>query len=231
MYDGHDENAHKVGKWCGDRIPREYTTLSNEVLVVFHTDSSYGLEGFRLKYETSINYGWSRDYLKKTTSTIWIRCFLVFQVCGGRFDAENSTITSPRFPNNYEDNKYCLYDIEAPLGKAIVLNFTDFDLENDCNFDSLTIYDGIDANSTKIGTFCGNKKPSDAISTQNHMHLIFKTDSTRTATGFRATYSYIDAGKCLRSFMYRLFKMQPKAIRNNDILNDRMRRSYQEAEH
>lgn len=41
-----------MGRWCGDRIPREYTSLSNEVLVVFRTDSSYGYDGFRLKYET-----------------------------------------------------------------------------------------------------------------------------------------------------------------------------------
>lgn len=33
-------------------MPREYTSLSNEVLVVFRTDSSYGYDGFRLKYET-----------------------------------------------------------------------------------------------------------------------------------------------------------------------------------
>lgn len=118
------------------------------------------------------------------------------QVCGGKFDAENSTITSPRYPESYEDNKICVYDIEAPLGKAIVLNFTDFDVENDCDFDSLTIYDGIDANSTKLGTYCGDKIPPVAISTHNHMHLVFQTDYSITGTGFRATYSYVDAGGC-----------------------------------
>lgn len=96
--------------------------------------------------------------------------------------------------NRYEDNKNCLFDIEAPLGKAIVLNFTDFDIENDCDFDSLTIYDGVDANSTKIGTYCGTRKPPTAISTLNHMHLIFDTDQSNTGPGFRATYSFIDAG-------------------------------------
>lgn len=104
-------------------------------------------------------------------------------------------ITSPWWPNQYEDNKNCLYDIEAPLGKAITLNFTDFDIENDCDFDSLTIYDGVDSNSTKIGTYCGTRKPPTAISTLNHMHLIFQTDQSNTGPGFRASYSFIDAGK------------------------------------
>lgn len=103
-------------------------------------------------------------------------------------------ITSPWFPNPYEDDKHCLYDIEAPLGKAIVLNFTDFSIEDDCDFDSLNIYDGIDSNSTLIGTYCGSEKPPAAISTLNHLHLEFKTDSSNTGPGFRADYSFIDAG-------------------------------------
>lgn len=122
--------------------------------------------------------------------------FFALQVCGGKFDAENGTITSPRFPNNYEDNKYCVYDIEAPLDKAIILNFTDFDMENDCDFDSLDIYDGVDANSTKLGTYCGDKIPPLAISTHNHLHLVFVSDMSNTGTGFRATYTFTDAGGC-----------------------------------
>lgn len=120
--------------------------------------------------------------------------FFALQVCGGKFDAENGTITSPRYPNNYEDNKYCVYDIEAPLDKAIILNFTDFDMENDCDFDSLDIYDGVDANSTKLGTYCGDKIPPLAISTHNHLHLVFVSDMSNTGTGFRATYTFTDAG-------------------------------------
>lgn len=115
-------------------------------------------------------------------------------VCGGKYEDDNSVITSPWWPNNYEDNKNCAYDIIAPLGKAIVLNFTDFDIEEDCDFDSLSIYDGVDANSTKIGMYCGTRMPPSAISTMNHMHLNFQTDSSNNGPGFRANYSFIDAG-------------------------------------
>lgn len=114
-------------------------------------------------------------------------------MCGGKFQDENGVITSPWFPNPYDDNKVCLYDIEAPLGKSIVLNFTNFDIEADCDFDSLNIYDGVDSNATRIGTYCGNTKPPTAISTLNHMHMVFSTDSSNSGPGFRATYSFIDA--------------------------------------
>lgn len=102
-------------------------------------------------------------------------------------------ITSPWYPNPYDDNKVCIYDIEAPLGKAIVLNFTNFDIEADCDFDSLSIYDGVDSNSTRIGTYCGDETPPVATSTMNHLHLIFSTDSSNTGPGFRASYTFIDA--------------------------------------
>lgn len=115
-------------------------------------------------------------------------------VCGGKYEDNNGVVTSPWFPQPYEDNKICLYNIEAPLGKAIILNFTDFDIENDCDFDSLTIYDGIDTNGTRVGTFCGTRIPPTVVSTLNHIHLIFRSDASNSAQGFRATYSFIDAG-------------------------------------
>lgn len=120
-------------------------------------------------------------------------------VCGGDFEEENGVITSPWFPNPYEDNKNCVYNIMAPLGKAIVLNFTDFEIEDDCDFDSLRIYDGIDSNSTLIGGYCGDEKPPMAISTMNHLHLMFDTDSSNTGRGFRAVYSFIDASTFIDS--------------------------------
>lgn len=80
------------------------------------------------------------------------------------------------------------------MNKAIVLNFTDFDIEDDCDFDSLSIYDGIDSNSTEIGNYCGTSLPPAAISTHNHMHLVFETDASLAGRGFKANYSFIDAG-------------------------------------
>lgn len=52
IYEGSNINAPKVGRWCGNRIPPEYSSLSSELLIVFHTDFSFSDEGFRLKYET-----------------------------------------------------------------------------------------------------------------------------------------------------------------------------------
>lgn len=147
--------------------------------VVFHTDWSFNAEGFRIKYET---------------------------VCGGAFQDNNGVIMSPFYPSPYENSRNCIFDIEAPLGKAIVLNFTDFDIEDDCDFDSLAIYDGPDSIASKeIGNYCGEEQPPPAISSLNHLHLVFKTDSSINGRGFKANYSFIDAGKHSTEFNLNLF--------------------------
>lgn len=122
--------------------------------------------------------------------------FAQIVVCGGDFDDENGgTIHSPWYPRPYEDGKSCVYNIIAPLGNAIVLNFTDFDIEDECDFDSLSLYDGIDSNATKIGQYCGSAIPPPAVSTQNHMHILFNTDMSIAGRGFKGNYSFIDSGE------------------------------------
>lgn len=67
-------------------------------------------------------------------------CFLV---CGGAYSAETGLLLSPLYPNHYEISRTCDYIIEAPLRKAIMLDFQDFDLEDNsypsCDFDYLSV--------------------------------------------------------------------------------------------
>lgn len=128
-------------------------------------------------------------------NTIQLCVSCSFSVCGGKFEDDNGVIMSPFYPQPYENSRVCHFDIIAPLGKAIVLNFTDFDIEDDCDFDSLAIYDGSDSTSTQIGNYCGEETPPPAISTLNHMHLVFQSDTSISGRGFKANYSFIDAGK------------------------------------
>lgn len=67
----------------------------------------------------------------------------LYTVCGSTFTAETGTITSPSYPNAYEIDRACNYLIEAPIGKGIFLDFTDFDIEQhalpDCEFDYVAV--------------------------------------------------------------------------------------------
>lgn len=53
MYEGSNENAPKIGRWCGTTAPAPHNSLGNEIFIVFRSDWSYTSDGFRLKYETS----------------------------------------------------------------------------------------------------------------------------------------------------------------------------------
>lgn len=52
LFEGDNEKAPKVGKYCGNRVPAPYTSQTNQLLILFKTDWSFNAEGFRIKYET-----------------------------------------------------------------------------------------------------------------------------------------------------------------------------------
>lgn len=105
------------------------------------------------------------------------------------------------------------------MGKAIKLDFSDFDVEDNsggtCDFDYLEVrthnhsicscsfcivrsrhqvYDGSVSNSTKLGRFCGESNPVSIMSTMNYLHLVFETDSSVGGRGFKGNYSFEDVG-------------------------------------
>ena len=42
----------------------------------------------------------------------------------------NNTLKSPGYPNKYPGNVHCDYKISIPHGKALKVNFQEFDLEH-----------------------------------------------------------------------------------------------------
>lgn len=107
------------------------------------------------------------------------------------------------YPNQYERQIVCTYEIIAPPGKTIVLDFEDFDVEDtdsSCSFDSLSIYDGhVDTSKSGSGqeplqTLCGTDKPAQVIATTNVLTLILRTDGSIQGRGFKANYTWAESG-------------------------------------
>lgn len=124
----------------------------------------------------------------------------LFIVCGGSYYEEPGIIQSTNYPHSYAPERNCDFYIQAPLGKAIILDFMDFDLEepwssDDCEYDYLAIYDGIKTNNTKVGSFCGTTIPERIISTINYMHLILVSDGMLSGRGFKANFTFFDICK------------------------------------
>lgn len=102
------------------------------------------------------------------------------------------------------------------MGKAIILQFTDFDLEptpsRTCDYDFVEIYDGIKSNSTLVGRYCGEQIPETLVSSSNFIHLIFISDISMGGRGFLANYSFIESSKTIHiKFLFK-FNNQYKKI-------------------
>ena len=73
--------------------------------------------------------------------------------CGGKIITPQGLLTSPYFPFNYPNDVECSYIISRPTRTFINLTISYFDTL--CG-DNLEMWDGIDENSPKMASFCGN---------------------------------------------------------------------------
>ncbi|XP_055528454.1 cubilin homolog [Wyeomyia smithii] len=170
MFDGRTPDDPSFGRFCGDRMPAPFSTTSNYLLIKFRTDWSTSHGGFSLSYKVQ---------------------------CGGVYSDPNSEITSPGYPKAYRASQQCDYTIQAPVGKAILLDFTDFDIEGNsypnCDLDYVEIHDSYESNNNSlIGRYCSAKVPPRAISTLNVLLMRFVSDVSISGKGFRANFSYVD---------------------------------------
>lgn len=170
LFDGRSVDDPALGRFCGERLPGTFSTNSNNLLIKFRTDWSFSQVGFSLSYKL---------------------------LCGGKITDPSVEITSPAYPKAYGLNQRCDYVIQAPIGKAIMLDFTDFDVEGNsypnCDLDFVEIYDSYEAhNSSLIGRYCSSKIPPRAMSTLNTMMMRFVSDASIGGRGFKANFSFVD---------------------------------------
>ncbi|XP_068206241.1 LOW QUALITY PROTEIN: cubilin-like, partial [Palaemon carinicauda] len=170
--DGGSPDSPLIRRACGLDIPDPVTSSGNQLFVIFHSDYSVSRPGFRAVYQVA---------------------------CGGEYSGDTGLIRTPYHPLHYPHNRECIYIINQPVGKAILLNFTDFDIERPsywrgCIFDYVEVRDGGRATSPLLGRFCGpeSHRPDPVISTLNVMWLKFVTDSSVSNHGFIANYTTID---------------------------------------
>ncbi|XP_074596985.1 cubilin-like, partial [Brevipalpus obovatus] len=160
-----------LGPYCGTRQPPSVRSRNEELRVMFKSDKSNQLQGFIASY----------SFLNQSS------------FCGGLRTGLSGEIETQ---HPYGHRQTCTWTISAPSSRKIHLNFTRFELESqtDCRFDSLTIYNGPSTLSPKIGTFCGNKIPTNMISRSSELLLVFKTDTGVSRYGFKVLWDAMTQG-------------------------------------
>lgn len=95
--------------------------------------------------------------------------------------------------SNYTNKENYTLTFKPKNNGKINVEFVSFDVESetDCNYDKLTIYNGPDANSPVVGTYCGSNNPQSFTSTSANGELTFNfiSDVSETRSGWKAKIS------------------------------------------
>ncbi|XP_057332106.1 protein tolkin-like [Microplitis mediator] len=164
---GYQTDSTVLGRYCGD-VGSATIIASNFVTVKFASSQFENHRlGFILEYEA---------------------------VCGGDIHLESNDtyyLESPNYPESYEPNKLCHWNIKAPYKHYIVIKFNYFELEEStgCKNDVLEAREGRRENAPIIGSFCGKKDRLEIASSGRRIVLKFVSNESKEAGGFFATFS------------------------------------------
>jgi len=151
----------------GERQERVITSFTETVHVLFHTDTSTTLSGWRLEWSSS-----PASERELPTS--------------GHLTSPN--YPQPGYPNNYDS----LQRIRVPEGNTIWMRFSDFVCEP--HFDRVTI---TDKDGTRLGLFDGKYDSDDdwgtkeMVSNSDMVEVHFRTDGSSHRQGWRLNWRMV----------------------------------------
>uniref|UniRef100_A0A8D3D8R2 CUB and Sushi multiple domains 1 n=1 Tax=Scophthalmus maximus TaxID=52904 RepID=A0A8D3D8R2_SCOMX len=94
--------------------------------------------------------------------------------CGYNVTAENGTIYSPQYPNEYPNSQDCIWLITVPHGHGVYINFTL--LQTEPVTDYIAVWDGPETSSPQLGVFSGNTALESAYSSSPKVLIRFHSD-------------------------------------------------------
>uniref|UniRef100_A0A8B9TLQ1 Cubilin n=1 Tax=Anas platyrhynchos TaxID=8839 RepID=A0A8B9TLQ1_ANAPL len=163
VYGGPDFLSPRLAQLCISRSaqnPLRVSSTGNSAVVRFKTDASVTGRGFNASWQE--NPGG----------------------CGGIFQATSGEIHSPNYPEPYNNNTDCSWIIQVDHSHRILLNFTDFDIEDhhSCNYDNVAV-------TPLLRKLCGTQHPTPITSSKNLMYVRLRSDSTIQHRGFSARFT------------------------------------------
>ncbi|TDH02041.1 hypothetical protein EPR50_G00168750 [Perca flavescens] len=170
--DGFWRKAPLKGRFCGDMLPDPIISTDSRLWIEFRSSSSWLGKGFSVVYEA---------------------------ICGGEVKRDSGQIQSPNYPDDYQSNKVCVWQITVAEGFDVGLSFQSFEIErhDSCAYDYVEVRDGSSESSLLLGHFCGYNKPDDIKSSSNQLWLKFVSDGSVNKAGFAANF-FKEMDECSR---------------------------------
>lgn len=148
--DGGSSESPLMGKYCGKKSPFTLLSHSNQIWLMFVTDSSIEKKGFKLSYNTAITG------------------------CGGDFLSPSGTIISSNYYNSFRRPVECAWRIHVSAGNRVALIFTDYSFIYRCSLSSVEVREP-DRHGRQLGKYCGQNTPLPLISSTNSLYILMKT--------------------------------------------------------
>ncbi|XP_071957134.1 A disintegrin and metalloproteinase with thrombospondin motifs 1-like [Antedon mediterranea] len=169
-----DEGSGTEAIFCGSRSSFHWTSETNMVKVEFHSDKGTSKKGFQADYES---------FEAEETLADVASCDMMLAGFSG-------SISSPNYPKQYDNNDHCKANIDAKDTQVVQLTFEEFELEEGgptCEYDYLQITQSVDGQSYKL---CGSKSKM-VLQLQGEIKLLFHSDGSNTAKGYKASYKIL----------------------------------------
>ena len=96
-----------------------------------------------------------------------------------------SLIATPNYPNKYPRLTSCLWDIDFGPGMDIHVKFLDFNVEDTCDYDYVTVSSGVNGTKRK---YCGFDLPPPASVKGGPIQIGFVSDDDTELSGFSLEY-------------------------------------------
>lgn len=95
-----------IGKFCGESIPKTFTSSANQIFLTFKSDTSKSCKGFLIQWDSAATG------------------------CGGTLTSTEGAIISPQYPEPYSRNTLCQWKVTVNPGSVIQIVFMDIYLED-----------------------------------------------------------------------------------------------------
>ncbi|GMR59052.1 hypothetical protein PMAYCL1PPCAC_29247, partial [Pristionchus mayeri] len=149
--DGSTFSSPLIGRYCGVDAPSTIFSTSSYLHISFTTQSNTASKGFNATVA-----------LAQCGGTIVLR------------EGENTTLTSPNYPESYPMHQNCTWTIRSPNTHFVEAQLEHFYVQYsvNCTMDSLSIKDGNATGEALMDKWCGNKYSQQGPLTQNDRSTI-----------------------------------------------------------
>ncbi|CAH8606988.1 unnamed protein product [Dicrocoelium dendriticum] len=115
------------------------------------------------------------------------------QQCSAYFsNTSEGNIVSRNYPNYYDPDDFCSYEVEVPSGQRVKIAVSELELLEDDGYyyDYLVLFDGPNCASPRVEVLT-NGKDEPIITTSNHFSALHVASKTLRRKGFNITYTSI----------------------------------------